>query len=64
MILSPHSVWKHKRTGNYYEIILAENVFIEATTEPAVVYERVNKAVKGVWVRPLDEFMERFEYVP
>lgn len=52
-------VWRHKKTGTVYSIL--QKVIIEATLEVGVVYWG-----RGDWVpfvRPLKEFLERFERV-
>lgn len=53
------SRWKHLKTGHTYRA--REQVIIEATMTPAIVYGRED-ATPGLWVRPLAEFLDgRFE---
>lgn len=49
-------VWLHKKSGGKYHILAFAH--LEATLMPVVVYQ----GAKGgeVWVRPKDEFFERF----
>lgn len=49
--------WRHKKTGRIYSIL--QKCIIESTLEPGVVYW-----CRGDWipfVRPVSEFLERFE---
>ena len=56
--LVPMSQWMHTKTGNTY--IVVGNCFIEATCTQAVMYEREGFVDPVVWVRPIDEFREKF----
>lgn len=58
------SQWQHKKSGKDCYIVCT--AFIEATEEPAVVYTDA-KIINGVilevfdtWIRPRQEFLERF----
>lgn len=56
--LKAGQLWEHRKTqGRYIIVALAK---IEATQQDVVVYS----GESGAWVRPLDEFMERFDPVP
>jgi len=56
-------MWRHKKTGGEYRVIdgaVNKNVFIEATGEPAVIYQSLKD--HKIWVRPRAEFFDgRFE---
>lgn len=53
---------KHVKTGGLYRVIRDQNVFIEATKTPAVLYEAADGTY---WIRPKDEFYDgRFEKKP
>jgi hypothetical protein len=62
-------LYRHKKTGNIYKVILAD-CRIEATNTEAVAYQRVlfgmdrHELTTVVWVRPFSEFVDgRFEHV-
>jgi len=56
-------MWIHKKTGEKYRVLdgaVNDNVFIEATCEPAVIYQSLKD--HKIWVRPKSEFFDgRFE---
>lgn len=51
-------LFKHIRTGNVYQVLFYAT--IEATNQIAVVYQRADMIDPVKWVRPLDEFEEKF----
>ena len=56
----PHNIWKHKKAGGLYRIIMRG--FIEASGVDAYVY-RCEKTGE-TWIRPASEFQDgRFELV-
>jgi hypothetical protein len=50
-------IWRHKKTGRIYSIL--QKVIIESTLEPGVVYWCSGDLIP--FVRPVAEFLERFE---
>jgi hypothetical protein len=57
----PMTQWIHTKSGNTY--IVVGNCFIEATCTQAVMYEREGFVDPVVWVRPIDEFRDRFKSI-
>ncbi len=58
------SLYRHKKTGGLYIVMagLNEDVFIEATATPAIIYKSLQD--DKIWVRPISEFLDgRFEEV-
>lgn len=56
--------YRHIKRGHHYRA-LHEIALREADCVPLVVYQRVAVEIDDtVWVRPLTEFLERFEVVP
>ena len=56
----PGSKLKHKKSGGFYKVLLLAN--IEATLEPAYVYESLQ--THDFWIRPKAEMEDgRFELV-
>ena len=54
-------LYRHKKTGNIYRVVLAD-CRIEATNTEAVAYQRAHDRMSVVWVRPYVEFSDgRFE---
>lgn len=58
----PWSAWRHARTGDVYRVIAA--CVIEAGVVPAVAYSRDDGVDTTIWVRPLAEFLDRFNPEP
>lgn len=55
------SIWQHAKGGVYQVCV---NCTIEETDTPAVMYKSLNVVSRDdFWVRPLDNFLERFEPV-
>lgn len=57
-------VWRHRESGNVYVLLFVG--VQEATLDYVAVYERVdiarcNGPASMIWVRPLEEFLDRFE---
>jgi hypothetical protein len=48
-------LWRHKASGHVYQV--RDVAYLEADLSVVVTYEREGV----VWVRPLDEFLDRFE---
>lgn len=56
-----YSLWKHKKTGNVY--LLMSGGLVESSLEPVAIY-RIRHDLGGVWwVRPMAEFLDKFERV-
>ena len=51
--------WRHIKSGNTYRIVACG--WIEATLDNVVIYQDLTPR-RFVWVRPLDEFAEKFEF--
>lgn len=54
--------YKHKKSGRMYEVIC--NAVMEGDHTPVVVYRQLlqfSAEMKHPWVRPLSEFLEKFE---
>jgi len=61
MIPLTGQLYRHKKTGNVYRVVLAD-CRIEATNTEAVAYQRDDDHASVVWVRPYTEFTDgRFE---
>jgi len=56
---NPYLFWRHKKTGERYQVL--DLVVLEADLDVAVTYKKKGGGIK--WVRPLDEFIDRFEAV-
>ncbi len=54
-------LWRHKATGAEY--FVRDHGLDESTCTPVVVYRERNPLAPLVWVRPVAEFLERFERV-
>jgi len=55
------SRWRHRRSGGTYVVIAV--ALVESTLVPAVVYAGVAREGRAVWVRPLEQWAERFEQI-
>ena len=53
----PGTFWRHRKGGLY---LVADGAVIEATLTPVVIYMH-RSAVDELLIRPLEEFLERFE---
>jgi hypothetical protein len=59
-LFKPGTKLRHKKTGGFYKVVLLAN--IEATLEPAYVYESMQS--HDFWIRPQAEMEDgRFELV-
>lgn len=59
-LFKPGAKLRHKKTGGFYKIVLLAN--IEATLEPAYVYESMQS--QDFWIRPKAEMEDgRFELI-
>ena len=59
-LFKPGSKLKHIKTGGFYKVLLLAN--IEATLEPAYVYESMQS--NDFWIRPKAEMEDgRFEFI-
>jgi hypothetical protein len=58
--------FRHKKTGNVYQVLCG--AVRESDLTPEVAYRRWEPVKEGtrpwVWVRPLAEFLEKFEPIP
>jgi hypothetical protein len=50
-------LWRHRRTGGHYAVVCL--CVLEAGYVPAVAYRGLADD-RTVWVRPLEEFLDRF----
>ncbi len=59
-LFKPGAKLRHKKTGGFYKVVLLAN--IEATLEPAYVYESMQS--QDFWIRPKAEMEDgRFELI-
>ena len=59
-LFKPGSKLKHLKTGGFYKVVMLAN--IEATLEPAYVYESLQS--NNFWIRPQAEMEDgRFELI-
>jgi hypothetical protein len=62
-----HSIWRHKRTGDEYTVIMLTNEHADAARRDdypvTVVYSRAWPSGGPVWSRPLSRWHEGFEFV-
>ena len=59
-LFKPGTKLKHIKTGGFYKVVMLAN--IEATLEPAYVYESLQS--HDFWIRPQDEMEDgRFELI-
>ena len=59
-LFKPGAKLRHKKTGGFYRVVLLAN--IEATLEPAYVYESMQS--QDFWIRPKAEMEDgRFELI-
>lgn len=57
-------MWKHNNTGRLYNIIdFDSKVKIDGEWYPAVIYKYVNEVVDQTYVRPKENFLEKFTEV-
>lgn len=54
-------VWKHKKTGHLYNILIVTNLYGDDLEKfpPTVVYSRKRSIM--TWSRPISVFVEKFE---
>ena len=59
-LFKPGAKLRHKKTGGFYRVVLLAN--IEATLEPAYVYESMQS--QDFWIRPKAEMEDgRYELI-
>lgn len=57
-------MWKHKNTGRLYNVIdFDSKLKIDGVWHKAVIYKYVDEVVDQTYVRPKENFLEKFEEV-
>ncbi|MDE2099327.1 MAG: DUF1653 domain-containing protein [Patescibacteria group bacterium] len=56
--MSIHDTYQHYKRGMYRKLY---DGYLERTGEPVVIYQALDGDDRRIWVRPLEEWLEKFK---